>query len=91
MRVVWTEAALADLEDVLAYIAEHYPSLAAPVERRLRAVIARISRWPESGRAVEERAGVRVVPLVRFPYRLFYIVTAERVEILHLHHAARDV
>ncbi len=89
MRVVWTEAALADLDDVLGYIAEHYPSLTDPVERRLRAVVERIGQWPESGRVVDERPGVRVVPLVRYPYRLFYLVMDERVEILHLHHAAR--
>ena len=90
MRVVWTEAALADLEEVLAYIAEHYPALAVPVERRLRAVIERVARWPQSGRAVDQRPGVRVVPLVRFPYRLFYVVTDDVVEVLHVHHAARD-
>jgi plasmid stabilization system protein ParE len=64
--------------------------LVESIERRLRAVVERIGQWPQSGRVVEERPGVRVVPLVPYPYRLFYLVTDERVEILHLHHAARD-
>jgi plasmid stabilization system protein ParE len=89
MRVVWTEAALADLDSVLTYTSIHYPMLVAAVELRIRAVVNRVGRWPESGRPVEERAGVRVVPLLRYPYRLFYRVTDDHVEILHPHHAAR--
>ena len=90
MKVVWTEAALADLDNILAYTAENYLSLVAPVERRIRAVIARIGRWPASARAVEQRPGVHVVPLIRYPYRLFYRVVGDAIEVLHIHHAARD-
>jgi hypothetical protein len=39
---------------------------------------------------VEQREGVRVVPLVRYPYRIFYRVAGDAAEILHVHHAARD-
>jgi toxin ParE1/3/4 len=90
MKVVWTEAALADLADILAYTAEHHPSLVAPIERRIRSVAARVGRWPESARAVEQRPDVRVAPLVRYPYRVFYRLAGEAVEILHVHHAARE-
>jgi plasmid stabilization system protein ParE len=90
MKVVWTEAATADLDSILSYTAQHYPSEVEAVERRIRAVVARLGRWPESARAVEQRAGVRVVPLVRYPYRVFYRVADGAVEILHVHHAARS-
>jgi plasmid stabilization system protein ParE len=30
------------------------------------------------------------VPLGRYPYKIFYRVTEESVEILHVHHAARQ-
>jgi len=41
---------------------------------------------------VEQRSSVRVVPLVRYPYRIFYRVGGDGdvVEILHVHHAARQ-
>ena len=90
MKVVWTESALADLDEILAYTAANYPSLIEPLERRVRATVARLARWPHSARSVEERSGVRVVPLVRYPYRVFYRVDGETVELLHIHHAARD-
>jgi plasmid stabilization system protein ParE len=89
MRIIWTETALADLDSVLAYTSIHYPTLVAAVELRIRAVVSRAGRWPESDRPVEERPGVRVVPLLRYPYRMFYRVADDHVEILHLHHAAR--
>ena len=31
MKVVWTESALADLDEILAYTAEHYPTLIGPL------------------------------------------------------------
>jgi plasmid stabilization system protein ParE len=89
MKVVWTAAALADLDDVLAYTTEKYPSLVGPVEKRIRAIIARVGAWLESARRVEDRPEVRVVPLLRYPYRIFYKVHDESVEILHIHHTAR--
>ncbi|MGY3619802.1 plasmid stabilization system protein ParE [Bradyrhizobium sp. USDA 10063] len=36
------------------------------------------------------RPGVRAVPLIRYPYRVFYRNTGQAIEILHIHHAARD-
>jgi plasmid stabilization system protein ParE len=90
VRVVWTQAALSDLDAALAYTADHYSASLDGLERRIRAVVARISRWPESARVVEQRPQVRVVPLIRFPYRVFYRTANDTVEILHPHHAARD-
>jgi toxin ParE1/3/4 len=46
--------------------------------------------WPMSAEEVTQRPGVRVVPLVRYPYKVFYQITNEAVEILYIHHAARQ-
>jgi toxin ParE1/3/4 len=91
MKVVFTETALADLDDILEYTAENYPSLVSAVESRIRAVIERISIWPLSARQLLERPDVRVVPLIRYPYRIFYRISGDRAEILHIHHASRDL
>jgi plasmid stabilization system protein ParE len=71
MRVVYTEAAIADLDDILAFLGTNHPSLVRPVEQRIRAVVAGIATWPESARIVVERPNVRVAPLVRYPYQVF--------------------
>ena len=90
MKVVYTEDALRDLGDIADWLFLHYPTVAPAVERRIRAVAAHISRWPQSSRRAAGRPDVRVTPLGRYPYRIFYRVTGDTVEILHIHHAARQ-
>ncbi len=89
MRVVWTAAALADLDEALAYTRQHFPQSVLPFERRVRATVEQIRRWPQSARRVEVHPDLRVAPLVRYPYRIFYRISGDSVEILHVHHAAR--
>jgi plasmid stabilization system protein ParE len=89
MKVVWTDEALRDLEEITAYLLVHYPSVAPALEQRIRAVVARIGRWPESARRSAYRSGVRMVPLGRYPYNVFYRIADDRLEILHVHHSAR--
>ena len=89
MKVVYTDEALRDLDEILDYIASHYPTISASFEMRLRTVVARIGEFPESAQQVEERPGVRVVPLIRYPYKVFYRVASQAVEILYIHHASR--
>lgn len=91
MKVVFTAAALSDLKEILIYTSQHYPSSIAPLESRIRAVIAHIQRWPQSTRLVEERRAVRVIPLTRYPFKIFYRVRNDRLEILHIHHSARKL
>jgi toxin ParE1/3/4 len=90
MKVVYTTEALADLDGIFDYIANHYPAISDAFQHRLHAIIARVGRWPESAQEVSERPGVRVAPLIRYPYKIFYRVSGNTVEILHVHHAARE-
>jgi toxin ParE1/3/4 len=87
MKVVYTAEALNDLDQILAFIAANYPTISEAFQLRLRSVIG---KWPQSAQEVAERPGVRVVPLVRYPYKIFYQLAGDAVEILHIHHAARD-
>ena len=90
MRVVFTDPALEDVEAIYAYITARYPHISLSVERRFRLVLARIGAWPESAQRVVERPDVRMVPLVRYPYKIFYRIKADIVEILHIHHSSRE-
>jgi toxin ParE1/3/4 len=89
MKAVFTDAALSDLDEILAYTATEYPSLVAPVEQRIRDVVARVETWPLSARLLEDPAGIHVVPLIRHPFKIFYRVEQDQILILHIHHAAR--
>jgi len=89
MKVVYTEEALEDLDAIADWLIVHYPAVAPVVERRIRSVVAHIARWPESSRRSAKRRGVHVVPLGRYPYKIFYRVADGTVQILHIHHAAQ--
>ena len=89
MKVVYTAAARRDLEEIGDWLSDHYPTIAPALEQRIHTVIARIAQWPESTRRSAKYPGVRVAPVGRYPYRIFYRVTADTVEILHIHHTAR--
>jgi toxin ParE1/3/4 len=90
MRVIYTAEALENLGEILAYIASNYPAVYDSFQSRLESVIRRIGTWPDSAQEVAERPGVRVVPLIRYPYKVFYRNTGRAIEILYIHHAARD-
>ncbi len=90
MKVVFTDAALHDIDEITVWLKAHYPGVGNAVERRLRLVVAHIARWPDSMRASAHRPGVRVAPLGRYPYKIFYRVRGDMIEILHIHHAARE-
>jgi len=91
MKVIYTDEALDNLDEILAYIAANYGAIQVSFEKRLHIVITRIGAWPKSAQEVAGRPGVRVVPLVRYPYKIFYQVKTDIVEILYIHHAARQV
>jgi toxin ParE1/3/4 len=90
MKLVLTEGALRDLDGILAYLALHYPAVLPAFERRLRAVLARLVAFPESTQEVFERPGVRMAPLLRYPYKIFYRIHGETIEVLHIHHGTQD-
>ena len=89
MKVVLTEEALRNLQEIQSYLANHYPTVVAKVEERIRAVFTRLEDWPESARSVLDRPGVRKVPLVRYPYIIYYRIVDQTVEVLYIHHSVR--
>ena len=89
MKVEYSNRVLADLHQVSAASRPYGEAVTAAVEARIREIIAHIAEHPEAAPRVEERSGVHVVPLVRYPYKLFYRVLADRVRILHIRHTAR--
>jgi len=59
------------------------------VERRIRTVVELITHFPASGRRLEARPAVSVIPLGNYPYRIFYTTSGDELIILHIRHSAR--
>jgi plasmid stabilization system protein ParE len=88
-KVIFTAAARRDLDEILVYLSQNQPSLVGPVEQRFRAVLEILAQWPESARPVAQRANVRVASLIHYPYRVYYQVTRDAIEVIHIRHTSR--
>ena len=90
MRLVYSRRALADLEEIASYYTVNAsPTIAQSIERRFVAVIERICRLPEAAPRVSQRSQVPVAAVVRYPFRIFYRVRGDTVDILHIRHTSR--
>jgi toxin ParE1/3/4 len=90
MNVIYSPRALRDLEQIAAYyMAVADPSIAAAVGASIERVIDRITRSPFSAPKLTKRPDVRMAFVLRYPYKVFYRLSGDAVEILHIRHTAR--
>ena len=90
MNVDFAPRAISDLARIASHSRQVFgPSVAAALETFIRATVSRIAVMPESGLRMPNRPNVRVIPLVRYPFKIFYTVGPDTVTILHIRHAER--
>jgi plasmid stabilization system protein ParE len=88
MIVRFTRRAESDLAAVVDYLLAMSPRGAQSVAASLRESINVIAEHPQGGRRTTRPAiFVKIVP--RYPYKVFYRVRGDVVEIVHIRHAAR--
>jgi len=90
MRIVWTDEALSDFENILAYYYQQAGAATAEaVERRIVAQFEKLLDFPERVRASERIPGAREAVISRLPYVAFIRVFEDEIQILNLVHTAR--
>jgi toxin ParE1/3/4 len=90
MKVEFAPRASADLTKIGEQSRRAFGDAAAvALETYIRATIARIAFIPDGAQRLPQRPEVRVVPLIRYPFKIFYTVIEDRLMILHIRHAAR--
>ncbi|MGO9685868.1 MAG: type II toxin-antitoxin system RelE/ParE family toxin [Beijerinckiaceae bacterium] len=90
MRVEYSKRATNDLRRVSEESRAFGEMVAAAVEERIREIVAHIAEHPEAAARVMERPGMYVIPLIRYPYKIFYRVFEGKIRILHIRHASRQ-
>lgn len=90
MRLRYTPRALAELERILAYIAERSPQGARRVQERIQAIVGLLVEHPHSGHLTSLRRHVRRIVATPYPYLIFYEAAEEEIIIAGVRHAARD-
>ena len=88
MRVRWLQAALANVNAEVDYLARDNPAAADRVLSRIEEAVKHLSEHPSIGRAGRVH-GTRELVVSGTPYIIPYRVRADAVEILRVFHAAR--
>jgi plasmid stabilization system protein ParE len=90
MNVEFTNRAVRDLREISDHTRRQFGDrVTAALEGRLRDAVTLIAREPESAPRVEQRSGMRVVALVRYPFKVFYRVVGDTVRIVHIRNTSR--
>ena len=88
MRLSWSPRARGDIDGIHDWVREHSAPGATRVIAEVRKTADLIARHPGIGRPTN-RLRIRVLPVVRFPYLIYFTVHSDEVVILHVRHGAR--
>lgn len=86
MQIVWSEQALADLEEIEHYIEQDKPQAAGRVANHLLSSVEHLAEFPHLGRQ-GRRPETR--ELIIPPYLITYRLRPERLESLSIWHGRR--
>jgi toxin ParE1/3/4 len=90
MRLEFSNRAVADLRQISAKSKTVFGDVVAlELEARIGAAIERIAEHPTAAARIEGQEGMWMVPLVRYPFKIFYRVHDDTVRILHIRHTSR--
>jgi toxin ParE1/3/4 len=83
-RLIWSQPALLDLEEIAEYIALDSPSAASRYVRKVFRAVERLKRYPNSGRRPEELPATPYREVIVPPCRIFYRADEDEVFILYV-------
>ena len=88
-RLIWTEPALLDLDQIAEYIAIDNPGAASRFVGKVFKKVKRLETYPKSGKRPAELKKTPYRELVVAPARVFYRIEKNTVFILHVMRAER--
>ena len=89
IRLVFSEPAESDLDDIAAFIAADNPAVAIRVLSAIHAAARRLAEFPGIGRP-GRLPGTREFPVTSLPYLIVYEVLGQTLTVFAVLHGARD-
>jgi toxin ParE1/3/4 len=83
-RIIWTEPALQDLDEIADYISLDKPTVARRFVQRVFERIEQLATLPKSGAVPAELKGTQYSQLVIPPVRIFYRAQNDAVYIVYV-------
>ncbi len=88
MRLVWTNAAVIDLEQISDYLFDINPEIATTTVVRIFKSVSELKSSPRRGRP-GRKEGTRELVLTQLPYLVIYEVVDQSIRVLRVLHGAR--
>ena len=90
-RIVWTEPALSDLNDIAEYIALDKVRAAERLVNKVFSIFDRLEQFPDSGRHPPEMLESEYREVIVGPCRIFYRLANEEVYIVYVMRGERKL
>ena len=90
-KIIWTDPALEDLREIVAYISGDNPEAARRVGMDIYESVGMLSSFPLIGPPYPRGSNGKIREIVSWSYRIFYRVNSKKklVEVLTIWHGAR--
>ncbi len=83
-RIIWTQRAITDLNEIAEYIAFDNPAAARKMASRVSSHVDQLEFHPFSGPVMPEKPRYDIRQIVEPPCRVFYRYDGETVLVLHV-------
>ncbi len=90
-KIIWTEPALIDLNEIAEYIALDKPTAASSLVQKIFTKTERLEDFPNSGRKPPELKKSRYKEIIVNPCRIFYRVDGNNIYILYVMRSERKL
>lgn len=91
MKIIWTELALLDAENIKAYIEQDSEIYATRVIEKIIEAIENLNLYPQMGRVVPEFKKHEIREIFVYNYRVIYEVQSHAITVLTIIHSAREL
>jgi toxin ParE1/3/4 len=89
--LIWTDAALGDLEGIAAFIAQDSPHFAASTIDAITGAVEKVTEFPQLGRVVPEFGDPRLREVIWRDYRIVYPVGEGQVAVTAVVHGSHPL
>lgn len=90
-KIIWTEPALIDLNEIAEYIALDKPTAASNLVQNIFTKTERLEEFPNSGRNPPELKKSRYKEVIIKPCRIFYRIDGNNIYILYVMRSERTL
>jgi plasmid stabilization system protein ParE len=88
MNVVYAPRALRYLQGIAEYMRQRSPAGLLNILTAIKSSVDALAAFPEIGRSMND-FGHRRMPVLRYPYAIFYRIAGNELIVLHIRHTSR--